>query len=254
MSAVPNWLGATAGQPPLATQVNQLLGPHSVAYLYAAVLAASVTTMGAATTGTNGLYLAQSFTTGVSQTAVGYVAAPISTTATSGSALQPTTLGLYANSAGAPSGSALVSTTVTAEYANLSTGGSSNVFTVFPLPATGLSPSTTYWLVLAAAGTSSSNQYTWFRSASASGVSTSTNGSTWTAQAYGFRYSVYDQTSSGLLTASWEDSGARWTANTYNANGAESSYAEYTVAQGSNQYVQSFRSLSYTGGILTGVA
>lgn len=251
-----NWLGATPGQAPLARQVNQFLVTHPTTYLYAATSQASVVTSGAATTSSNGLYLAQQFTTGASQTAVGYVLAPISTTSTSGASLAPTTLGLYANSAGAPSGAALGSVTLTAEYAYLSTAnGNTNTFTVYPLPVTGLTAATTYWLVLAS--TASTGSYTWFRSASASGASTSPNGSTWTAQAYGFRYQVFDQAASGLPTATWEDSGARWTAATWNTAAAinqYASFAEYTAAQGTAQYVQSYRALTYSNGLLTGVA
>lgn len=254
MSTTPNWLGATAGSAPQAGQINQFLGTHLSQELYAANATASVVTSGAATTGTNGLYLAQSFTTAVGQTTVGYVRGPISTTVTTGTLLAPTTLSLYANASGAPTGSALVSTTLTAEYAYLSTSnGNTNVFTTYPLPATGLTASTTYWLVLAAAG-DASHQYTWFRSASASGASTSTNGTTWTAQAYGFRYTVYDQAASGLLTCTWEDSGARWTARTYTAAELLSTYGEYTVGQGTNGYVQSYRTMAYSNGLLTGVS
>lgn len=251
-----NWLGATSGQLPLAQQVNQFLVTHPTTYLYAATSQASVVTSGATTTSSNGLYLAQSFTTGASQTAVGYVLAPISTTTTTGASLTPTTLSLYANSAGAPTGAALGSVTLTAEYAYLSTAnGNTNTFTVYPLPVTGLTAATTYWLVLAS--TASTGAYTWFRSASGSGASTSPNNSTWTAQAYGFRYNVFDQSASGLETATWEDSGARWTASTYVTAASinqYASFAEYTVAQGANGYVQGYRAFTYTNGLLTKVA
>jgi hypothetical protein len=251
-----NWLGAAPGQSPLAQQVNQFLTTHPTTYLYAATSQASVVTSGAATTSSNGLYLAQSFTTGAGQTAVGYVLAPISTTMTSGTSLTPTTLSLYANSGSAPSGASLSSVTLTAEYAYLSTAnGNTNTFTVYPLPVTGLTAATTYWLVLAS--TASTGAYTWFRSASASGASTSPDGTTWTAQTYGFRYQVFDQAASGLLTATWEDSGARWTASTYTTAAAinqYASYAEYTAAQGANAYVQSYRAFTYSSGLLTKVA
>lgn len=253
MSGVPAWLGATTGQTGVAGQINQFLGTHPATVLYAATQTAGQTTAGASSTNTNGTYLAQSFSTAGGQTAVGYVILPLSTTTTSGSSLAPTTVSLYANASGAPTGSALVSATVTAEYANLATGGTATNTAFYPLPVTGLTASTTYWIVVASAGTSGNN-YTWFRSNQASGASTSANGTTWTAQSYGFKFQVFNQAASGLLTHTWEDSGARWTWNGYGTTNLITKQAEYTTSQGTNQYVQSFRTLSYTSGLLTGVA
>ena len=254
MSVVPTWQGATSGVAGAAAQVNQFLASHTSQYLYAGSQTTSVVTSGAAATSTNGLWIAQSFTTAVGQTAIGYIQGPISTTTTSGASLAPTTLSLYASSGVAPTGSPLVSTTLTAEYAYLSTAnGNTNTFTIYPLPITGLTQSTTYWLVLQS--TASVGAFTWFRSAATSGASTSTNGTTWTAQTYGLRYSTFDQTASGNMTCTWEDAGSRWTASTYNSTtGALATYAEYTVSQGSAQYVQGYRTLSYSSGLLTKVA
>lgn len=241
---VPSWLAATSGSAPLAAQINQQLGSHAGQILRAGASIASVTTSGSATTGSSGQYIAQSFT--MSGTAIGLVQAPISTTTTTGASLPVTTLSLYANSGSAPVGPALVSTTITAEYAYSSTSnGNTNVFTTLPLPITGLTSGATYWLVLSPAN-SGGNQYTWFRSASASGASTSTNGTTWTAQAYGLRFNVFDQSLTGQVTATWEDNGARWTSYFYNSNGQINQYAEYVVAQGSQQYLQGFRKFNYT--------
>lgn len=253
MSAVPTWLGATAGQPGQSGQINQFLGSHTAQYLYTGTQTASVATSGSTTTSSNGLWIAQSFTTALGQTAIGYVQGPISTTTTTGASLAPTTLSLYASSGGAPAGSPLVSTTVTAEYAYLSTAnGNTNTFTTYPLPVTGLTASTTYWLVLHS--TASSGAFTWFRSASASGASTSTNGTTWSAQTYGLRYSVFNQAATGNLVSIWEDAGIRWTAMTYTGGNLINSIGEYTLAQGTAAYVQSYRALTYSGDLLTGVA
>ena len=248
MSAVPTWLGATSGQAAQSGQINQLLGAHTSQYLYAAVQTAGVTAAGATSTPTNSTWLAQSFTTAVGQTSIGYVIVPLRTVTASGGTLAPTTLSLYANSGGAPTGSALASVTVTAEYAFTAV---LNTPIIYPLPVTGLTASTTYWLVTPAAG-SATPHYNWYRSTAASTASTSTNGTTWTPQTYGFQYQIFDQTASGQMTCTWEDSGARWTASTYNATtGALATYAEYTVAQGTAQYVQGLRTLSYSSGLLT---
>lgn len=245
------WLGATSGQTPLASQPNAPLGIHAMQPLYAATQRVAQTTNGAATTSTNNLWLAQSFTTAGGQTTIGYVIAPITTTTTSGSSLSTTTLSLYANSAGAPTGSALVSTTLTAEYANQASGGTNTNRVIYPLPITGLTAATQYWLVLHS--TASTGSYTWFRSNQVSGASTSPTGVTWTAQGYGFVYQVFDQSASGLLTAVWEDSGARWQAYTYNSAQNISTIAQYTVAQ-NGSYVQGFRTASWSNGFFQGVS
>jgi hypothetical protein len=246
------WQAATAGQAPQAAHVQQLLGTHAIQALYAAALQASQSTAGSTSTAGNGLYIAQRFTTGASQTAVGYISIPLTTTVTSGASLAATTVSLYTDNAGVPSSSVLVSTTVTAEYANLASGGTATTSLIYPLPAAALTASTQYWIVVAPAGTSGAH-FTWYQSNQTSGASTSTNGTTWTGQTYGLLFKVYDQAASGLRTCTWEDSGARWTASTYTSSGLISQYAEYTAGQTAAGYLQSVRGLSYTSSTLTGV-
>lgn len=248
MTGTPTWQAATSGSAPLAAHVNQLLGTHFSQELYAAVQTDGHTTAGAGSTSTNGLWLAQAFTTAGGQTTVGYVIVNITDNTGSGTNLSPMTLSIYANSAGAPTGSALASTTVTAEYISQAPSPA-----IVPIPVTGLTASTQYWLVVPAVGNGSFN-YQWNKSNQVSGASTSTNGSTWTAQAYGFRYQIFDQSASGRLTSTWEDSGARWTAATYTGNGTLSTLAEYTAGQTAAGYLQSVRSLSYSSGLVTGVS
>jgi len=257
VSVVPAWEGATAGSAALAAQINQFLGTHSASYLYAGTLKESQTTNGSAhTSGSATLYIAQSFTTATGQTAIGYVSAPIDSSTATGATLGTTTLSLYANSGGAPTGSPLISTTLTTEYAYFgsSSGSSDNVSLIYPLPISSLTASTEYWLVLAPAG-NGTNHYTWRQSNQTSGASTSTNGTSWTAQAYGLQYSVYDQTPTGLITSTYEDSGTRWTATTYVATTNQiHTFGEYTAGQTATGYTQGFRTYTYSSGLLTGVA
>lgn len=241
------WLGATTGALPTAAQQAAFLGVHKTQMLYAGTLGSAQSIGGSGTTNSNSLYIAQSFTTAASQTTVGYVLLNMGALTGTGSLLAPLTVGLYANSAGAPTGSALVSVSAPAEYVF-----PSPTLSVFPLPVSGLSPSTTYWIVTQPVGTVTYN-YEWSKSNQTSGTSTSTNGTTWTAQTYGSIYAVYDQTASGQLTAVWEDSGARWQAFYYGTTGEVSGLAQYTVAQSSG-YQQGYRNLSYSNGILSGVA
>jgi hypothetical protein len=67
----PTWQAATTGQLPKAAQVNQSLGTHKIQLLYPALRKANQSTAGSGTTQTNGLYIAQSFTTAVGQTQTG---------------------------------------------------------------------------------------------------------------------------------------------------------------------------------------
>jgi hypothetical protein len=246
--ANPNtWQAPTSGQQPRAAHVSQLLGPHALTMLYAGNSVAAQTTAGSGSVSTNGLYLAQSFTTGTA-TSVGYVVLGLTPTTGSGSQLATTTVSLYANTSGAPSGAPIVSTTVTAEYAQWSAGA-----VTVPLPAAGLTTSTTYWIVIAAAGNASFN-YGWAKSNQVSGASTSANGTNWTAQSYGLLFQVFDQTLTGQPTCVWEDSGARWTWTGYTTAGEIAQYAEYTAGQTTTGYVQSARTFAYSSGLLTTVA
>lgn len=243
------WLGATNGTGilPAAAQQQAFLGVHRAQWLYAGVQRAAQLTAGSGSTSSNGLYIAQSFTTAAGQTAVGYVTLSITSNTGAGANLAPLTIGLYANSGSAPTGAALVSVTAPAEYVFPTA-----VPTVFPLPVTGLSASTTYWIVASAAG-NGTYSYAWAKSNQTSGTSTSTNGTSWTAQTYGSVFAVYDQTAVGQLTALWEDGGARWQALTYTTTGEPATLGEYTVAQ-SSSYVQGYRTLTYSNGLLTKVS
>jgi hypothetical protein len=253
LPVTPAWQAPTSGQQANAGSVNQLLGTHAVTYVYTGAVQASVTTDASAHQSST-VWLAQKFTAGASQTATGCVVCGIGSFTSSGASLPAATLSLQADSGGAPSGTALSSVTVYTEYAYAaSSHGSSSALVFYPLPATGLTASGTYWLVLSAAS-SGGNHYTWEESTAGSGASTSTNGTSWTAQAYGFRHQVYDASAVMPLLGTWEDSGARWTAFTWNGAGALTGLYEYTAGQTTAGYTYSTRALTYTSGLLTGVA
>jgi hypothetical protein len=241
MTGAPAWDGATTGSPPLAAQVNQLLFAHSVTLLYQGVQqdAQIVPGSGSASTA-GGTYLAQRFTTGVSQTGLGYALAHI----LGGVAGFPLSLSVYASSAGAPTGSPLITVQAPSEYVAFGPA-----YLTFPLPLT-VTANTVYFLV---AAPPASGAYTWNKSNQTSGVYTSTNGTAWTAQTYGLEYLIYDQTATGPLTATWEDGGARWSWLNFGGTGLLADLSEYTTAQASG-YVVSNRALSYSGTLLTGVA
>lgn len=242
--AAPSWLGATTGYNAYAGQVNQFLATHAVTYLYTAAEQASQGTAGSGGVNSDGLYIAQSFATTSAQTTTGYV---VVTAKVTGSPA-PLSVSVQATSAGAPSGTALVSTSLPKEFL---TGSAAAVAVM--LPVTGLSASTTYWIVASAAG-DASDYFTWSKSNQTSGASTSTNGTAWSAQTYGLLYQVYDQTPAPPLAGTWEDSGARWTSLGYNGSGQLTSIGEYTAGQSAAGYTASNRALSYSGPLLIGVA
>jgi len=240
----PAWLGATAGYNAYAGQVNQFLGTHAVTYVYAGAVQASQGTAGSGGVNSDGLWIAQSFATGSGQTAIGYV----TVTAAATGAPAPLAVSVQASSGGAPSGTALATTMLPEEFL---TGTPAAVPVM--LPVSGLSASTTYWIVAAAVG-DASDYFTWSKSNQTSGASTSANGTTWTAQSYGLLYAVYDQSPVPPLAGTWEDSGARWTALAYDGSAQLAGVREFTAGQSAAGYTASSRALSYSSGLVTGVA
>ncbi|WAL67154.1 hypothetical protein ORV05_05020 [Amycolatopsis cynarae] len=240
--ATPTWLAATAGQPTKAGQINQFLGTHSVQFLYSATQTVAQATAGTGGVNTNGLYIAQSFTTPSNQTQIGWIGINATVTGTPA----PLTVTVQTNNAGAPSGTVLATTLIPAEFL---TGTPGNI--PIPLPCT-VTASTTYWVVAQAVG-DASNYFTWYKSNQTSGASTSANGTTWSAQTYGLLYNVHDQSSVPPLLFTYEDNGARWTEWVFHTNGQFYILAEFTQGQTPTGYTTSLRTLNYTNGLLTSI-
>jgi hypothetical protein len=240
----PTWQAATAGLSALAGHVNQLLVSHAITYVWTGTQQAAQSTAGSGGTSSNSLWIAQSFATAAGQTTTGYVVVTASVTGSPA----PWTFSIQANSSGAPSGTALTSAAVPKEFLT----GSPAAQAVM-LPVTGLTASTTYWIVAQAVG-GVSDFFTWSKSNQTSGASTSSNGTTWAAQTYGLLYKVFDETPVMPLAGTWEDSGARWAALASNGSGQLTGIEEYTAGQAANGYAASARTLTYVNGLLTGVA
>lgn len=244
--AFPTWLAATSGQLPLAQQPNALLVTHPSTILYVGTARDfHYTAIGSSAASTN--WNAQSFTTSVGQTTVGYVILDMTSTVGTASTLAPLTVSLYTNNAGAP-GTAIVSTQLTSEL--VFNYPSHNI--LIPLPATGLTASSTYWIVTNAVGTVS-NQFNWVKSDQVTGASTSPDGVTWTAQAYGLTYQIFDQVGGGAQIASWDDNGARWSWVGRDSLQRIQYLAEFTAGQTATGYIQGLRSFFYSNGLLTRV-
>ena len=250
MVVTPTWQAATAGQNGAAGHANQFLGTHGSVFLYQGALASSQTIGSSVYSSTQSQWLAQAITTGSGQTAIGYVQLQLSTVGGSPTSapIAPLTVSLYANSGGVPTGSPLASTTISCQYVY-----SAPFWVTIPLPATGLTPNHTYQIVTRPVGTTG-HYYVWQQSNQVTGAATSTSGTSWAAQAFGLMYQVYDQSSAGQLQLIYEDAGARWTQLTYSTTGQISQLTEHTVGQAATGYQYTTSTLSYTNGLLTGVA
>jgi len=249
--ATATWLAATAQQPTRPGQINQFLGSHSSSWLYSGnTLQDSQSTGSGLYISTASQYLAQTVTTGSSQTTIGQVRLQISTVGGSPvtATIPPLVVGLYANSGGLPTGAALGSVSLTEQYVY-----SAPFWMVVPLTVTGLTSGTPYQLVVSPAGTGT-NYYVWQRSNQTSGASTSPDGATWTAQPYGFMYQMYDQSgTTGPPLTLTDDGGARVTSFTYNSAGQLTGITESVVAQGGGSFFSS-RTIAYSGSFPTGVS
>lgn len=241
--ATPAYLGASVGSQAKAAQVNQFLGTHASTYTYTGTSQLSQVTAGTGGVNSNGLWIAQSFTTTGAFSATRVVL----TLAVTG-VPAPATISVQTSSGGAPSGTIVTGATISLPR-DFVTGTAALIS--LPMAAT-LAATTTYWIVMNAVG-DASNFFTWSKSNQVSGASTSTNGTTWAAQAYGLLYNVYSGTG-GALVHTYEDSGAHWTSWAFTATGLVSKLSEYTVAQSANDYVASVRSFTYSNGELQTVA
>lgn len=233
----PTWYAAKAGQRGNSGQVSQMLLSHNTQFVYHGTEFSSQATTGSGTVTGTSLYVAQTFTTGSSTTTIGR----INLTGFVTGAPSLLTLTIQANNGGVPSGAPLVTTMVPTSWLNTS----NNTYT-FPLPCTGLTVSTQYWIVVSWTGTTG-NVYTFTQSNQTSGALTSTNGSTWTTQAYGILYGVYDQTLSLPLIHTWEDDGNRITWLPTNAAGYIGSLEEFTQDPSGASGLYSFRNITYSG-------
>lgn len=156
------------------------------------------------------------------------------------------TIQLWTNSGGVPSAQqGTVEATLPADF-----WATSNGWVYVPLPVSGLSASTTYWVVLISGDVNgnnagdASNYVDLEKSNQTSGAATYAS-SAWTAGSYGLMFREYDQTVSGSLTIVWEDAGARWT--WLNWSGAVlAGVDEYTVAQAAGQ-LRSVRTITDSG-------
>lgn len=245
----PVWLGASAGYTALSGQVNQNLVIHNSVWTYSGSVLAAAQTTGKATYITSASqYLAQSFTTGATQTTIGAVGLQISTVGGSPitATIAPLVVGLYASAGGLPTGAPIATATIVEQsvYA-------APFWVPVPLVAT-VTPLTVYQLVVSPAG-SATAYYAWQESNQPAGATTAPDGVTWTQQSYGFMYQVYDNTgTTGPVLSMIDDGGARYIQFTYGAGGMPTALTEYVQTQNGVGQTQT-RVLTYSNGQLIGV-
>lgn len=237
----PPWLAATTGQLPTAAQLDALLITHAMTLVYVGASLGGFTTLGSGSVNTDGEYVAQSFTPGSAETP-GRFTFSMSTTGSPG----PLTVSIQTSSGSAPSGTAVVTTVIPSQWVP-----ATQTVVSIPLPCS-LAGSTVYWAVFNAVG-DASDYYNLFKSNQTSGVSTSPTGVTWTAQTYGLYYQAFDQSVVLPLLHTWEDSNARITEFT-TSGGLVTGLEEYTVGQGTSQYLYSGRTVAYSGASMTSIS
>ena len=250
-TTTPDWLGAAAGSPGMAGQVNQFLGDHNSLITYGEALASSQTTGTGVYTGTDVNFISQLVTTGISQTSISSVSLQVSTVG--GSAIinniPNLSVSVYNSVSGVPTGSPITTVTLTETYIY-----SSPFWVSVPLSLGGLTPSTDYHVATSMVGTSS-NLYVWQRSTQTSGAFTSTNGTTWIPAAYGMMYQLFEpggnSTSVRLIN---EDDGARTTQFSYDSNDQLISLVQFTQTQGGSGSFLTTPTFTYTNGLITGVS
>jgi hypothetical protein len=251
-SFTPTWQAASATFGANAGHVNQFLTTHSSTFSYTGNAIKSQHGTGIAVySDTLTQMLSTSFITTSTQVAVGSVNVQLSTIGGSPTLplINPITFSIYADLGGLPTGSALVSNTVSNNYVY-----SSPFWVTIPLPVGGLASLTTYHIVATMVGTAS-HYYVWQRSNQGTGAATSVNGgATWVAQTYGLMYQILDQTNTGLIQYIYEDGGARTIQLSYNSQNRPTQITEFTSAQATAGYLQGTRNINYTNGFVTGVS
>jgi len=241
--ATPAWLAASSGQPTQAGQINQFLGAHQVNFVYNGVSQGASTTLSGSATNSNGLWIAQQFTPGGSQTIERWIFT-LAITGLPGSLV----VSLQTDSgSSSPSGTILAQTLIPNGFVPGSAGQVS-----VPFSAITFSAATKYWVVFKSVG-DVSNFYAVSRTTAGSGASTSPDGVTWTAQGYGLYYNRFDNTTTGPLLHTYEDGGVRWTTLGLTAATVVNKLSEYNLGQNSGVF-QSVRSFSYTGNDVTGLS
>jgi hypothetical protein len=259
----PNWLAAVTGQTAFASQVNQFLGTHDIQYGYggAAFDANGGTATGTLNTNTGSAaqWVAQSFTTaasGVGSTASSRIEFHLSLAGTGADM----SVEVRDDNAGVPANTApRLSYTFPLDFLT-----STDTQFSLPIPQTGLTASTKYWVVFdGTSNTTNFNKIGRFAAVASKHAFTSSTGTgSWVDSTFTAMYVAFANgtptvnANASALVNTFEDNGARWTMYALNGSmgyagspsGSIAKVYEYTTGS-----LRSVRTLGYTGGILTSV-
>jgi hypothetical protein len=249
--ATPAWHAVATGGPLSVGDITQFLGTHGGALLYQGVskVTGAVSTTNQLTLNAGAgtaQYVDQPFTTAALQTTITRIEVTLAAGAGVGA---DTTVGIYADAAGVPTGAPLATCFVPLEF-NLT----ANVLSI-PFNLSGLVAATKYHIVFS--GTTSSTNYSQLAGGVTVGTAAQYNttgvGSAWTSWGFTLVFVVYSGVN-GVLRNTIEDAGARWTTIDYTNSVAAGNttpvhIGEYTVGS-----LRSWRTCTFVSGQLTAVA
>ena len=245
----PAWQGAASGGVVAvnAGHINQFLGTHKIAFAYTGTAQVSGPGSSSGSQGSNGLWLAQPFTTGASQSRVERLTMSALIAGSPSSTWQ---VGIQTDSGGSPSGTWLCWCYVPKGFLTTSARSIS-------IPAgIAVSSSTKYHIVAAAAG-GTGNDFLWQTGTSTGVVGlTSTNGTSWSALTVTYLFSVFAGSSGQLINIA-EDGAApytHWCEFIWNSANELGTVNEAVNVTTSSNVFDSERTLSYSNGVLTSVA
>lgn len=258
--SVPLWHALAQGGTLSSSDLNQFLGDHPASFLYFGVSKVSYIVAGSANANTNtgaaAQWLAQPFTTAGGQTTITRIELNLQAVGTGAD----TTLELRTDNAGVPSNTVLWSCVIPADFQGAA------AYISIPCNVSGLSAATKYHIVLD--GTASTSNICRWNSAVTSvnaGLVSASGSAGWSSAGKTFLFNVYNGTNS-VVRHIIEDGTTSTTGGVTQTNGAPAKWSGYdwTVAATANALLttvreycgalRSVRTLSYTSGVLTGVA
>lgn len=226
----PSWHAIADGDVTDASDVNQMLGLHSMQIAYQGLPTAQNVGVASLLLPIYGQFLDQPFTNAGSTTSI----SRITLWAQAVGAGADTLVMLQTDSGGHPSGTSLAAMLLPADF--VPAGGR---WVSIPMPAIGLTANQVLHIVIQAAGSSDLNTLEFGAYGSTNPVNTSPDGSTWAAGTEQLLFQAIYGSSQGNVVNVSEDGGARWSEWLYDGQNNLIGYNEYVGS------VRSTLSVSY---------
>ena len=256
----PTWRAPASGDTYKAGDITQNLFSHPATFIYQGTFnvtgAASSSGTLNTNTGSAAQYIDQPFTTAVGQTTVTRIEMNFQANGTGAD----TTIGIYADSGGNPTGTALAQINFPSDFEP----GSNTTISV-PINVSGLTASTLYHIVIA--GTASTSNFLKLQDGTTSGSAAQTSptgvGGTWTTAGKTLLFTVYAGVN-GVIRHTMEDiTGSppvpqRWTGLDYamgsaGTSGPPTTLREFVLGSTTANALRSVKTISYTSGLPTTV-